>query len=299
MTKVLVDYNNLSMMKAFNKDVEIKSPEPNYELWEFLVFETIIDKIYNFKFVDDVIIAKDNKETWRKKFFPRYKEKRKDQKDKEVDWDRFYPVMQTFFNDLNTYFPFKCLDVKNCEADDIIGVLCKYIKDKKVILSSDQDFKQLLNQDTKLYSLYHNDYVTCGDPERYLIESCLKGQAKDNILNVITPEDWPIEMRKPGFGDKKLESWLSTGLEVMLNKKVKYKKPDYIGEVLPKDRYKTNRILMDFNYIPESIRQNIINFYNENRKGELDKIYDYLKMKNWTKYLEEYSRLENLLIKMY
>jgi hypothetical protein len=150
-----------------------------------------------------------------------------------------------------------------------------------------------------LYSLYHNDYVTCSNPEKYIVESSLKGQAKDNILNVITPEDWPIGLRKPGFGDKKLESWLSTGLDIMLNKKVKYNSSDYIGEVLPKDRYRTNRILMDFNYIPKSISENVISSYNKNRKGELDKIFDYLKSKNWTKYLQEYSRLENLLIKLY
>ena len=32
MTTMLVDYNNLCMIKAFSKDIEIKTEDPNYAL---------------------------------------------------------------------------------------------------------------------------------------------------------------------------------------------------------------------------------------------------------------------------
>lgn len=298
MTTLLVDYNNLAMVKCFNKDVDIETEEPNYKMWEFLVFETIIDKIYQFKSIDEVIIAKDASVSWRKKYFPRYKEKRKDQRKKTVDWDTFFLVMKTLFDDLSENTPFKCIEVNNCEADDIIGVLCQ-LPEKSIILSSDQDYKQCLNKKVKLFSLYKDNYITCDDPNKFILESSLKGQAKDGIFNVITPLDWPTDLRKPGFGDVKVKKWIDTGLEIELKKKIKYKKPTYEGEVLPKQRYKENRVLMDFNYIPESIKENIKQTYNQYKQAEIEKLFTFIEEKQWRKFLDEYGKIENFMLKLY
>ena len=47
-------------------------------------------------------------------------------------------------------------------------------------------------------------YIKCNDPRRFVIESALMGQNKDNILNVLTPLTWnKEESRRPPFGPKK------------------------------------------------------------------------------------------------
>jgi hypothetical protein len=292
MTKLFVDFNNLCMAKCFSKDVEIKTEHPNYALWEFYVFETMYDYIRKFK-ATEVIIARDNQQYWRKKYFPRYKEKRADAKDKDVDWDTFFGYMDQLFSDLHTYFPFKCLNIKYCEGDDIIGHLATVLEGDLVILSADQDLKQVVSDQVTLYSLMKDEYIPCADPARFLEEACFTGQAKDGIFNVITPEDWPVGERKPGFGPAKLEKWRSTGLDIMLNKMVKYKKGDYKGDVLPADRVTRNRVLMDFTLIPKIIINTIEKCYNEYQLSEIGKLYGFFESKNWTRFIQEYQMTEN------
>jgi hypothetical protein len=298
MTTMLVDYNNLCIMRAFSKDVEIKTSNPNYTLWEFYVFSTIYDYIRKFK-VNEVVIARDNAQYWRRLYFPRYKEKRADAKDKEVDWDTFHVYMNQLFSDLHTYFPFKCFNVKYCEGDDVIGHLASVLNKEVVILSSDQDFKQLVSERVKLYSLMKDEYIPCANPDRFLEEACFTGQAKDGIFNVITPEDWPVGVRKPGFGPAKLEKWRSSGFDLMLNKKISYNKGEYKAEILPADRLKRNQVLMDFRKIPKALTNEIERVYNEYQLSDINELFEYFQSKNWTYFIEGYQMTENVLLKFY
>jgi len=300
MTTLIIDYNNISLMACFSKDCGMQTDEPNYRIWEFMVFERIYDYIRKFKNITEVIIAQDNKQYWRRKYWPRYKEKRAEQKEKmDVDWDTFYSYMNKLFIDIKNHFPFKCINIKYCEADDTIGHLGLTLNRDIVILSSDSDYKQLLTKRVKCFSPYTQKYLECKDPEKFLLESCLMGQAKDAIFNVITPEDYPIELRKPGFGPKKLETWISTGLDIMLNKKIKYNKPTYKGEVLPKDRFHRNQVLMDFRKIPKVLTKEIDVTYNTYELPEIGKSYDFFVQKNWNRFLQEFELTERKLITLY
>ena len=207
--------------------------------------------------------------------------------------------MNQLFSDLHTYFPFKCLNIKFCEGDDIIGHLASTLDKDMVILSSDQDFKQAVTDKVKLYSLMKDEYVPCANPARFLEEACFTGQAKDGIFNVITPEDWPVDVRKPGFGPAALEKWRSTGFDIMLNKVIKYEKGNYTASILPADRLKRNQVLMDFKYIPKVITKQIDKVYSEYKLSEINRLYDFFQEKNWTRFLNEYQMTENLLTKFY
>jgi len=300
MTTLLIDYNNIAMMKAFHKEVNIESESPNYNMWMFLVFETIYDYIRKFKGVNDVVIAQDNKMYRRRTYFKRYKEGRQKAKDKkDIDWDTFYGHMNEFFTDMKKNFPFKCINIKYCEADDIIGHLALTLDKDMIILSADSDYKQVLSDRVRAYSPRLDKFLTCDDTEQFLIESCLKGQAKDSIFNVITPEDYPADLRKPGFGDVKCKKWLDTGLDLMLNKRIDYDKNTYKGTVLPADRYKVNRVLMDFRMIPVALSTVIEACYNDYVKPEMTNIYEYFNHRGWTRFLEDFQMTENKLITLY
>jgi 5'-3' exonuclease len=82
----------------------------------------------------------------------------------------------------------------DCEADDVIGYICKYkFKDsKKVIVSSDKDFYQLLNNKTVIYSPTWKKIVTSIQvkekfkisPENFCLAKAICGDASDNIPGV-------------------------------------------------------------------------------------------------------------------
>lgn len=302
---LLVDFNNVAMMKIFNNEVNITTENPDYDMWKFLVFETIYDYIYKFKGISEVILAKDAPNTWRKDCFSRYKEKRLEKKkDDNIDWNAFYSVMNEFFIELSLFFPFKCIEVKKCEGDDLIGILSRKIRNQVIILSSDGDFKQLITNDVKLYSLRRQEYLECENTVDFVFKSALIGQTKDGIFSVIVPENWPNDIRKPGFGIKKAEKLLKEDkLDDFLDKEIQYKKKnkdgiEYIGCVIPRERLDKNLNLIDFYRIPDIIQDEICDVYDKYILLE-QRFYEYFEKNNWRKFLEDFNNVENILMKLF
>jgi hypothetical protein len=102
---------------------------------------------------------------------------------------------------LKTNLPIIYLSEKNCEADDVIGILAKTInQDNKVtIISGDMDYKQCLKHDNvKLWDpggfQKNAGFVELDcDADDWVKVMSLHGQQKDNILNVFTRLDFPTE----------------------------------------------------------------------------------------------------------
>jgi len=84
--------------------------------------------------------------------------------------------------------------VEDCEADDVIGYLCKYkLSDwKKVIVSSDKDFYQLLDRNTLIFSPTWKKFVSFKEvedkfkiaAENFCLAKSVCGDASDNIDGV-------------------------------------------------------------------------------------------------------------------
>jgi 5'-3' exonuclease len=93
---------------------------------------------------------------------------------------KFVPVCQVYVSD--------------CEGDDIIAHLCKgpFRQENKIIVSSDKDMYQLLNDKTKIYSLHKKIVVTAEDifeeyrikTHNFAIAKALCGDAGDNIPGI-------------------------------------------------------------------------------------------------------------------
>lgn len=92
------------------------------------------------------------------------------------------------------YTPIRQIYVQNCEADDAIGYMCKYkFKDqRKIILSSDHDYYQLLNNSTIIWSPTKKDFVTkksvkekyAVSAENFCLAKSISGDQSDNIPGV-------------------------------------------------------------------------------------------------------------------
>ncbi len=310
MSKVLFcDYNNLAFRMVFIKDVMINTKSPNYALWRYKVFEGIYSLIQQFNSVNEVIIAVDDKNSWRRSYFPRYKESRKKKRDKQqdIDWDQLFVEMDNLKKDLRHYMPFKIIKVRSAEADDVIAVLVKYIVENTVkdciISSNDEDYKQLCSKRVKLWNPMKKKYVDCNNVEQFVITKSLIGQPKDDIFNVITPTNWGRTegtegKRKPGFGPKSAEKVLNEGYEKWLEKHTKVKKFD-IYDINYKDNFKRNRVLIDFKYIPKIISGRVMDEYLNYNFPPPSNMYDFFKKYNMRGFLDEFSRVENVLMRMY
>lgn len=299
---ILFDFNNLVFRNFFIKDINAHTTTPDYMLWRYNIFNSIYQSLWKHKSVSEVILAVDDRSSWRKSYFNRYKESRKKQRDKsDVNWKELFEQMHMLVSDLRHYMPFKVLKIRSAESDDTIAVLAKVLTDDCVIISNDEDFLQLCSKRVKIYNPGHKEYSVCEDPVGFVQKKVYTGQKKDDIFNIITPNDWGKTpetegKRKPGFGEVAYQKVLKEGTETWLEKRHINK---WYGEIDVKANLKRNRILMDFNYIPQTIKNRVCDAYNDYTFPPPSNIYQFFKKYNMRGFLEDFTKVESKLLELY
>lgn len=91
------------------------------------------------------------------------------------------------------YLPFYQIHVKTLEADDLISKLCEDFKDsEKIIISSDKDFLQLVDEKCKYFRPIQDEYFDelkivekyHVHPNNFLLARSLEGDTGDNLKGV-------------------------------------------------------------------------------------------------------------------
>ena len=135
----------------------------------------------------------------RRSIYPDYKSKRRPEKlNRQYEeipdtvQNRNYQIMTLVEIFKNT--PVCQIYVPDCEADDVIGYISRYTyRDRrKVIISSDKDFYQLLDGNTIIYSPTWKKFVTEKEviekfnvsPQNFCLAKSICGDASDNIGGV-------------------------------------------------------------------------------------------------------------------
>ncbi len=93
-----------------------------------------------------------------------------------------------------SFTPIKQVYVSDCEADDAIGFICRYLRkdDIKLILSADHDFYQLVNEKTRIWSPTLKALVQTEQvierynihPNNFCLAKAVVGDNSDNIKGV-------------------------------------------------------------------------------------------------------------------
>jgi len=136
----------------------------------------------------------------RRKIYPEYKMNKKPEK-----LNRFYQddIPDTDENKQYQLFsllaalktiPVCQIYVSDCEGDDVVSYLCRgpLGDQQKIIVSSDKDMYQLLNDSTKIYSLHKRKLIVPDDifeefrvkPHNFALAKCLCGDVSDNIPGI-------------------------------------------------------------------------------------------------------------------
>ena len=241
-TVVIIDGHNL-MFRTVNIANSINGPEEDFNTWKYFMLHNVMDYVKQFK-PDQLIIAFDDRNYWRKDYYPEYKAHRKAARAKSaIDFSKFFPIANDFNEELsqaldNVYF----LKKDKCEADDIIAVLTTDVfQDWNVInISTDQDFHQLMENDNyKQYEPIKKRFSSCLNPKTALQIKILAGDRKDNIPGV-----------KPRCGPATAQKMLDSGLDEI-----------FAEDSTIEENYTRNKVLIDFAMIPHDIRQCIIDEY--------------------------------------
>lgn len=280
---IVFDFTGL-MFAALHTDLQ-NSQDMNENFIRHLALVQIRTSLKKFKReYPQVVIAVDNthsKPNWRKKYFKEYKAGRaKAKAASNIDWDTFYKIFQKIVDELKEHFPYKVVAVPGTEADDVIGVIAhsKPADTKMIIVSQDKDMKQLLNiNGVKIFNPRTRKMVTCDNPQFLLKEHIIRGDAGDGVPHWDSPDDQftsDIKKRQNSIFVDDLAKWVHQTPEQICN-----------GDPELLRRYNRNRQMIDMSMIPEDIKTEIINEYNQSPKGKPNELYSYFLKK----------RLNNLL----
>lgn len=304
---VFFDFNNLAIRNYMgNKEVWSEHP-PAWGLWRYNCINSIMTTLWKIANVTEVVVAVDDRNQWRKSYYSRYKESRKKNKQKsEHDWDGIYKHIHLLASDLKHHFPFKLLKVKSAEADDIIAVLAKKMRNDSIIIARDEDYFQLFARRKNLrildpikQILYSPEDIP--DVKDFLLQLIFCGQRKDDIPNILTPDDWGLTestmgKRKPGFGEA---AWKKTRKDIRGFIEAGYTNKAY-GKIDLSKNLKRNRVLVDFDMIPDTIVQRIVDGYNSSYNlPPTENIYLFFEKNNMRSFLENIHKVENKLLPLY
>lgn len=136
----------------------------------------------------------------RRKLYPEYKTNRRPERLNRFYEDDIPDTEENKKHQLMTLLAFLknvpvCqVYVSDCEGDDVVSYLCRgpFRDDDKVIVSSDKDMYQLLDDRTRIYSLYKKRFVTKDDifeefrvkSHNFALAKCLCGDPSDNVPGV-------------------------------------------------------------------------------------------------------------------
>ena len=146
-----------------------------------------------------------------------------------------------------------------------------------MILSGDKDFVQLQKyHNVRQYSPMFKKYITCDDPKKSLKEHILTGDSGDGIPNVLSQDSVFVTegTRQKPLRKDKIKSWIELD------------DPETIEDENILRNYKRNQQLIDLDFTPINIQENIIKCYETGPQCQKRHLLDYF-IKNRLKYLLE------------
>ena len=277
---ILLDFSNIivgSIMVAHKVPDEERFGE---DFIRHLVLNSI--RSYRNKYKNkygEIVICTDFHSSWRKEVFPFYKAHRKVAREKQktekgMDWSALFDTISKIIVEIDTFFPYKVIRVPHAEGDDVIAVLSRAFKEKSLIVSSDKDFSQLYKYKwIRQFSPMKQKMLNGIDPIVYLKEHIIRGDKGDGIPNILSEDDCIVSgVRQKSISKKKIINWL-------------VQDPDDFNDEM-KRGWIRNKILIDFDLIPEPITTAILKQYNEEKKYQQGQLINYF-IKNRLKYLME------------
>ena len=249
--------------------------------------------MYNKRYRDEygqMVICADGMNTWRKDYYPYYKAKRRKNRDSsDQDWNEIFRILHLVRDEIKENLPYKVVHMEGVEADDIIASLILQsqefgMNEPMMIVSSDKDFIQLQKfNNVKQFSPIQKKFVKDDNPRSYLFNHIMKGDTGDGIPNVLSDDDTFVSDKKQTpLRKTRIAEWLenSDNLRAVMDDEI-YR------------NYQRNKKLIDLTEVPETIQQNIINNYNEQKVAMKMRVLNYLIKKRCNQLIEVVEEFYN------
>ena len=227
---------------------------------EYIILNMILSSLQKIGIspYDKIIVARDGKGNWRHDYDKDYKANRKEFREsfEDLNWEEVFGKFDKVADwiDKATDWELRLLD--KIEADDIASAVCRYYKDKEIVLVSyDKDWELLL--------LY---------PNVKIFSILKKYKGKKGAYKIPTPKFNAYKLLASKVKQEKTDNLVSPVLsEKDYNNRLKcvnlLELPEYIEGQIVKELGKYKEKEPDINYIPfTTIKEKLENLYNSKDK---------------------------------
>jgi len=143
---------------------------------------------------DQIIVAVDARHSWRKDYEAEYKgDRKKKRAESPIDWKYHYKKFDELLETLEITTNWHIIKIDHLEADDIMAVVCRYFKDKEVVLVTyDSDLEQCwAYEHVKIFSPKSKKWKL--KPTNFnaykLISKKIQKEVSDNLTSPILNEE--------------------------------------------------------------------------------------------------------------
>jgi hypothetical protein len=226
----------------------------------------------------EIVLCVDNKDVWRRDYFPYYKANRKKSRDEsDMDWNKLFESIHRIRSEIQEFFPYKVISVDRCEADDVIATIIHEYgtelnigSDKFLILSGDKDFIQLhVYANVDQYNPVQKKWIRNDNPDKYLKEQVLRGDTGDGVPNILSPDNClAIGDRQKPMTAKRIKTFLT--------------EPETMDEET-RLRFNRNKKMIDLSEIPQEYKDKILEEYNKDKGVGREHLFNFFikkKLKN-------------------
>lgn len=247
---ILIDYNAIAISNVVAMKLDVQE-----DMIRHMILNSIrMHRVRHKEKYGEIVICTDGGKNWRKDYFPQYKHKRKAaRKESTMDWTELFRITNMVLQEIKENFPWKVVDVDECEADDVIGELCRLTQEfgqfeNVMIISGDKDFAQLQKFDNiDQYSPVQKKFIKEDNPRLQIWNLVLKGDTSDGVPNVLSADNcFTDEIRQTPLRQKNIDILIDD--------------PMALGEEVFRN-YTRNRKLIDLDYTPDEIKQRIRNIF--------------------------------------
>ena len=282
---ILVDLNQVMISNMMMQIGNHQNAQVDENMLRHMILNTLRFNRQKFhREFGELLITCDDKNYWRRQSFPYYKANRRKARDSsELDWSAIFNALNNIRDELKEYFPYRVMQIDTCEADDIIGTIVhKEGKELNVgepilILSGDHDFKQLHKYaNVKQYDPTRKRWISHSDPNQYLAEHILKGDAGDGVPNVLSPDNtFVMGIRQRPVTKKRMLDWQDIN-----------KMDDEV-----KRNYFRNKSMIDLTQVPAVIKEEILEKYEAENTKDRSQLLNYFiknKLRNLMESISEF-----------
>lgn len=282
---ILLDYSQIALSNIIVQKLNDES------MIRHMILNSI--RMYNKRYREEygqMVICADGMNTWRKDYYPYYKAKRKkNREESSQDWNEIFRILHTVRDEIKENLPYKVIHMEGVEADDIIASLVLQsqefgMNEPMMIVSSDKDFIQLQKfNNVKQFSPIQKKMVKDDNPRTYLFNHIMKGDTGDGIPNVLSDDDTFVSDKKQTpLRKTRIAEWLENSDNLR----------DFMDDVTYRN-YQRNKRLIDLTEVPETIQQNIIYNYNEQKVAMKMRVLNYLIKKRCNQLIEVVEEFYN------